>query len=138
MTLASYEAVAANVAQVHVDGTSVRVNWKCPVTGREMGESTAYMAADPSIPARVGASVKRSVVSEVVYGLARFLAGLLPGAAGRVFNNAVYTAANDISTRATAGTEYTDASRRDAIVAAFESVRDRFTWDEVNKRFVGR
>jgi hypothetical protein len=134
----TYEAVVANVAQVHVDGSTVRVTWKCPATGRGMGQSTAYMAADASMGARVGASVKRSIASEVIYGSARFLAGILPGAAGRIFNNAVYTAANDINTRATSGADYTEASRQAAVVAAFESVKDRFTWDDANKRFIAR
>ena len=133
-----YEQLAPNIAQAEVQGTLVRVSWKCPATGRAIGPSEAYMQADASVSGRVRASVKRSIASEIIYGSARVLAGILPGAAGRIFNNAVYTAANDINTRATSGSDYTEASRRAAIVAAFESVKDQFTWDEQHQRFVAR
>ena len=84
------------------------------------------------------ASVKRSVASEVVYGAARFVASLLGGAAGRVVSNAAYTAAGDINSRATAGVDYTEASRQAAIVTAFETVKPSFVWDEPQRRFVAR
>lgn len=133
-----YETLAANVASVTVDGATVRVNWKCPATGRAVGESTASMQADASVAGRVGASVKRSIASELIYGAARFVTGFLGGAAGRVVGNAVYTAANDINTRATAGSDYTEATRRAAIVAAFESVKDQFAWDDARRRYVAK
>jgi len=134
----AYDHLTSNIADVNVQDGLVRVNWKCPATGRAMGHSEAYMTPDASMGARVGASVKRSIASELIYGSARFLADLLPGAAGRVFNNAVYTAANDINTRATSGADFTEASRRAAIVTAFDSVRDTFVWDEQGQRFVAR
>jgi hypothetical protein len=136
MASVDYDTLVANIAQVNVDGPVVRVGWRCPVSGRSMGQSEAAMLADSSVTGRVGANVKRSVASEIIYGSARFLAGLLPGAAGRIFNNAVYTAAADISTKATAGSDVTEASRRAAIVTAFQSVKDQFVWDEQRQKFV--
>jgi hypothetical protein len=133
-----YETIAPNIAQVDVDGALVRVSWKCPLTGREVGQSTASMSADPSVAARVQASVQRSIASEVIYGAARLVAGLLGGAAGRVVSNAAYTAAGDINSRITAGSDYTEASRQAAIVTAFEAVKPSFVWDEQRKRFVTR
>jgi hypothetical protein len=133
-----YETIAPNIAQVDVDGALVRVSWKCPLTGREVGQSTASMSADPSVAARVQASVQRSIALEVIYGAARLVAGLLGGAAGRVVSNAAYTAAGDINSRITAGSDYTEASRQAAIVTAFEAVKPSFVWDEQRKRFVTR
>lgn len=133
-----YDTIVPNIVRVDVDGAQVTVRWKCPVTGREVGESSAGMSADPSLAAKVQASVRRSIASELIYGAARVVAGLLGGAAGRVVGEAAYTAANDINTRVTEGAEYTSASREAAIVAAFESVRDDFTWDERQHRFVAR
>jgi hypothetical protein len=133
-----YETIAPNIAQVDVDGALVRVSWKCPLTGREVGQSTASMSADPSVAARVQASVQRSIASEVIYGAARLVAGLLGGAAGRVVSNAAYTAAGDINSRITAESDYTEASRQAAIVTAFEAVKPSFVWDEQRKRFVTR
>ncbi len=134
----TYDIVAANVAHVAVDGATVRVSWKCPATGRLVGESTAYMQADASLTGRVGASVKRNVVSEIFYGAARFLAGRIGGAAGRVVNDAVYTAATDLNTKASAGFEYTEATRRAAIVSAFDGVKDQFAWDATSGRYIAR
>jgi hypothetical protein len=132
----SYDAIAPNIAQVSVTGAQVQVQWKCPRTGRVVGTSTATMAADPSLAGRVGASVKRNVASEVIYGAARALSGLLGGAAGRVLSNATYTAASDLNAKATSSVDYTEASRQAAIVAAFETVRSSFTWDDGRQQFV--
>jgi hypothetical protein len=134
----SYKAISANIAQVVVEGAQVQVSWKCPLTGREVGVTRATMAADPSLASRVGASVKRSIASELIYGAARLVSGLLGGAAGRVIGNAAYTAAADVNARATAGVDYSQASREAAIVVAFESIKSSFVWDEQRRWFVAR
>lgn len=138
MNPVGYDTILANVAKVDVNGAQVDVTWKCPVTGKVVGQSNASMSADPSVTGRVLASVKRSVASELVYGAARFVASLLGGAAGRVVSNAAYTAAGDINSRVTAGVDYSEASRQAAIVAAFEQVRPSFDWDEQRRQFVAR
>jgi len=134
----SYDSIAPNVAQASVNGAQVQVSWKCPATGRLVATSTGTMAADPSLAGRVGASVQRSIASELIYGAARLLSGVLGGAAGRVLSNATYTAAADINSKATSGVDYTEASRQAAIVAAFESVKSSFAWDEARRQFVAR
>jgi hypothetical protein len=133
-----YDAIVPNIAHVDVNGSLVQVSWKCPVTGREVGQSSATMSADSALAARVQASVKRSIASEIIYGAARLVAGLLGGAAGRVVSNAAYTAASDIDAKVTAGVDYTSASREAAIVTAFESVKASFVWDDKEHRFVAR
>src|SRR5580765_7745661 len=138
MNPVGYDTIEPNIARVELDGAQVQVVWKCPATGREIGQSAATMAADTSVTSRVQASVKRSIASEVIYGAARIIAGLLGGAAGRVVSNAAYTAAADINTRVTAGVDYTEASRQAAIVTAFETVKPSFVWDEEHRRFVAR
>lgn len=138
MNPVAYDTIVPNIAQVDVQGALVSVSWKCPQSGRALGQSSASMAADPSMTARVQASVKRSVASEIVYGVARLISGALGGVAGRVVSNAAYTAANDINQRLTADADYTEASRQQAIVAAFDAVKDSFVWDEPQRRFVAR
>jgi hypothetical protein len=133
-----YDAIVPNIAHVDVNGSLVQVSWKCPVTGREVGQSSATMSADSALAARVQASVKRSIASEIIYGAARLVAGLLGGAAGRVVSNAAYTAASEIDAKVTAGVDYTSASREAAIVTAFESVKASFVWDDKEHRFVAR
>jgi hypothetical protein len=95
MSSISYDTIAPNIAQVNVSGSQVQVQWKCPRTGRMLGSSTGSMSADPSVSGRVGASVKKNVASEVIYGAARAISGLFGGAAGRVVSNATYTAASE-------------------------------------------
>jgi hypothetical protein len=138
MTAVHYDTIAPNIAHVEVNNAQVHVRWKCPATGRAVGESTATMAADPSVAGRVQASVKRSIASEILNGAARVIAGLVGGAAGRVVTNAAYTAAADINSKVTAGVDYTDASRQTAIVTAFEAVKGSFVWDDKQQRFVAR
>lgn len=136
MTPVVYETIVPNILQVDVNGATVNVTWRCPVTAREVARSSASMAADASVVNRVQASVKRSIASEVIYGAARMVAGLIGGAAGRVVGNAAYTAANDINTRVTAGVDYSEASRQAAVVSAFESVKSSFVWDDQRQRFI--
>lgn len=133
-----YETIARNIGQVQLNGAEVQVTWKDPQSGREVGRSTSHMSADRALGSRVGASVKRSLVSEVVYGLARLITGRVGGVAGRVLSNAAYTAAGDLNTRATANVDYTEASRQAAIVSAFESVRASFEWDDQRQEFRAR
>jgi hypothetical protein len=133
-----YDVILANIAKVDVNGAQVDVTWKCPATGRMVGQSSASMSADASISSKVLASVKRSVASEVIYGAARLVSGLLGGAAGRVISNATYTAAGDINSRVTSGVDYSEASRQAAIVAAFETIKPSFGWDEQRRQFVAR
>ena len=131
-----YTAIEPNIARVETDGAQVQVFWKCPATGREIAQSTGTMSADASLSNRVQASVKRSIASEIIYGAARIISGVLGGAAGRVVSNAAYTAASDINQRMTASLDYTEASRQAAIVAAFESVKASFLWDDQRNEFV--
>ena len=138
MTPISYDAIAPNIASVAVEGTQVHVSWQCPVTRRALGTSSGTMSADASVTARVGANVQRTIASEVIYGAARLISGLLGGVAGRVVSNAAYTAAADINAKTTSGVDYTEASRQAAIVSAFDSVKSSFAWDEVRKQFVAR
>ena len=134
----TYDAILPNIAEVKVEGAQVQVNWKCPVTGRLVVKSQTTMAADPALAGRVQASVQRSIASEVIYGAARMISGVLGGAIGRIVSNAAYTAASDINARATAGADYTEASRKAAVVRAFEAVKASFAWDEQRQRFVAQ
>lgn len=138
MNTIAYDSIAANIAQASIDGAQVNVTWKCPVSGRVVGTSSGWMSADPSLTSRVGASVKRSIASEVIYGAARVISSLLGGAAGRVISNATYTAAADINARATSGVDYTEASRQAAIVVAFDAIKSSFVWDDARHQFVAR
>lgn len=138
MSTVSYDSIAPNIAEVRTEGAQVHVAWKCPATGRAVGVSVGAMTADPSLSTRVGASVKRSVASELIYGAARLVSNIVGGAAGRVISSAAYTAAGDLNARATSGVDYSEASRQAAIVAAFQAVESLFVWDEGRRQFIAR
>jgi hypothetical protein len=44
--------------------------------------------------------------------------------------------AGDINARAVAGADYSEASRRTAIVLAFEAVKSSFEWNDSRRQFV--
>lgn len=138
----TYERIAGAIAAVTVHGAQVHVHWKNPLTGAPMGESTATMAADASLGARLQAQARRSVVQEVLGAVVRAViaavGSVVGGGAGRVVRDVAYTASHDLQARALGGVAYTDASRREAVVRAFASVRPGFTWDERAGRFVAR
>jgi hypothetical protein len=73
-----YDAIASNFAEVNVEGGQVQVSWKCPATGKVVGQSTATMSADPALASRVRASVQRSVASELIAHKRRATSALVP------------------------------------------------------------
>jgi hypothetical protein len=138
MSQIEYDTIAQNIANVQVDGSNVRVTWRDPDTGRVVGESAANMSADYSMGGKVQSSIKRSIVSEVSSSAARFLGGLLGGSAGRVVRDAAHTVSSDVQSRASSAAQYTEASKRAAIVNAFASVQSNFTWNHERQRFEAR
>lgn len=146
----TYERIAGAIAAVTVHGTQVRVHWKDPHTGAPMGESSATMATDHSLGARLQAQARRSAVQEtvgnlvgnlvgaIVRALVDALGGVAGGSAGRVARDVVYTASHDLQARALSAVAYTDADRREAVVRAFAAVQHAFRWDERAGRFVAR
>lgn len=134
----TYERIAASIAAVTVHGAQVRVHWKNPLTGAPMGESSALMTVDTSLAARVKAQAKRSVVQEIAAAFMRAVSGALGGSAGRIVRDMAYTASHDLQSRALAGVNYTESTRREAVVRAFAAVQERFTWDASSRRFIAR
>lgn len=134
----TYERIAASIAAVTVHGAEVRVHWKNPLTGAPMGESSALMSVDTSLAARVKAQAKRSVVQEIAAAFMRALSGALGGSAGRIVRDMAYTASHDLQSRALVGVNYTESTRREAVVRAFAAVQDRFTWEASSRRFIVR
>lgn len=132
----TYEMIAANVATTRVTGTKVEVDWKCAASNKPMGKSESFMAPDQSIKNEVAASLKRGVIREIGYGIARFVGGLLGGGAGRVLAEASNTATSRVSHNVSTSAQYTEESRRAAVVEAFRSVEAQFKWHEAGRKFV--
>ena len=134
----TYDMIAANVASTRVDGNKVAVEWKCAASNRPVGRSEAYMTADYSVGNEVASAVKRGIVRELWYSIARFLGGLVGGGAGRVLTDASHAAGSRVSQNVSNAAQYTDKSRRDAVVQAFAAVEPQLRWDETSRKFVAR
>lgn len=134
----TYEMIAANVASTRTAGNKVDVEWKCAASNRPMGRSEAYMAADSSVGNEVAGAVKRGIVREIGYSIARFVGGLVGGGAGRVLNDASHAAGSRVSHNVSAAAQYTEKSRREAVVQAFAAVQPQLRWDETSRKFVAR
>ena len=132
----TYETITANVANTRVSGNKVEIDWKCAASNKPMGTSAAYMSPDHSVTNEVAASLKRSVIREIGYGITRFLGGLLGGGAGRVLSDASNTAASRVSHNVSTAAQYTEKSRREAVVSAFAAVQAQFRWDDGGRKFV--
>ncbi len=135
----TYQHIARNIANVSTDGAQVRVLWKDARTATLAGESVATMTADASMGGRMRATMQRSIVQEIASAIMRAISGVLgSGAAGRVVRDVAYSASYDLQSRAVAGSEFTEDSRRDAVVRAFADVRANFVWDAQSNAFVVR
>ena len=132
----TFDLIAANVGNARTSGAKVEVDWVCPATGKAMGRSESYMAADHSVGNEMAASVKRGAAREAGYGIASFFGSLLGGAAGRVARDAVQSGSSRVNSNVSTAAQYTEKSRRGAIVEAFKSVEKNFTWSEKEGRFV--
>ncbi len=135
----TYEMIAANVANAKTNGSTVDIAWKCAATSKDMGRSTASMSMDHSMGGQVANSVKQSVIREMGYAVMNFVGKLIGGgAAGRVVRDATYTASNQVSSDVRTAAQYTESSKRAAIVEAFKSVADKYDWDEAKRQFIAK
>lgn len=132
----TYEMIAPNVAGTRVAGNRIEVEWKCAETNRPSGRSEAYLVPDQSVRNEVATAVKRGVMREIGHGIARAIGKLLGGAAGRVLTDASHLATSRVSQNMSVSAQYTEKSRRAAVVQAFLAVQSQFRWDANGSRFV--
>ena len=136
MEAITYDMIAENAAKATTTGSKVEVDWICAATNKPMGKSESYMSTDHSMKNEVAASVKRGVVREIGYAIVNFFSSLVGGSAGRVVRDATSSASYRVSSNVSSAAQYTEKSKRDAIVAAFKQVEKNFTWNEKDRKFV--
>jgi hypothetical protein len=134
----SYDQIEPNIAEVDVQGDSVVVTWKCPVTGATVGQSGAAMefnATEQIVKRGVARSLQMSFLDNVMSKV-----GLLFGS-----NSIGYQVAKAVSAPLASNAanqfskvRYTDAMRRKATVAAFNAVSKKFAWDEDRGQYVAK
>jgi tellurite resistance protein len=120
------------IAQSTPDGSTMRVTFRCPVSGTTV-EASAAMQVSDDLASKAKAGAKRGLMWSLrgaVAGAARQAMG--GGMAGSMASGATYGATSKVGSSVT----YSDEQKKAAMVQAFESVRNQFAWDAANNRFV--
>ena len=133
MSQITYQTIQPLVASAEQQGSSMRVSFRCPVTGQVIEASGALQRSN-TMGDRVAESAKRSVM----YGLRNALTRSIRRALGYgIVSNVVADAARGAASGSgQASQDYSDDEKQAAIVRAFESVSNQFVWDGANNRFV--
>ena len=129
----TYETIEANIGEVKTNGSRVDVTFKCGESGETVCDVNGTMKRDQSTGGRVEGAVKRSIWQEIkrfCYRLVGKAAG--GGAGGRVARSATSEATRDMGKDA----QYTENSKKEAIVEAFKTVQKQFTWNEEKKKYL--
>jgi tellurite resistance protein len=132
MSQTRYDAIAPLIADAQQEGSTMRVTFRCPVSGQTIPSSAGITAAN-TVGSRVAQGAKRSLM----WSLRSSIAGAVRkafghGMAGSMASGATYGAMQGVGS----GHSYSEADKRAAIERAFERVQDQFVWDEQNQRFV--
>ena len=136
----TYDAIKPLIAKEELQGSTMNCTFKCPVSGTSV-DSTATVQVNRSVARNVAGevkqSVKRSLFWQLQMALSRFIGRLLGGGTGGyIAQQAAYSATAGVGRSTMTSSSYTSAEKRAAVVAAFQQVADRFTWDEAAKRWV--
>ncbi len=132
MSSVNYDTIFPLIAQANPDGASMRVTFRCPVSGATF-ESSAGIQASDDLASKAKAGAKRSALwslRSAVAGAARRALG--GGIGGSLASGAAYGATSGVGNQRS----YSEEEKKAAIAQAFESVRDQFVWDTPNNRFI--
>ncbi len=133
-----YDTIEPNVADVDVQGAQVEVTWKCPVSGKVVGKSVATMQSGGTAATEVKNRVASSAVMSVVASLMPQAMRMFGPVGGQVAATAIRETGNVIRNEATKK-RYSVQSEHEAIVAAFETVKDDlFVWNEDRELYVAK
>ena len=70
----NYDNIEPNIAEVDIEGATVNVKWKCPVSGRVVGESSAGMSPVATTAKKATNAAKKALLFEALGALNRFIA----------------------------------------------------------------
>lgn len=136
MATVTYDQIEPNIAEVDTEGPTVKVVWKCPISGEVVGKSNATMTVDPTVT-QIKTGVARTFVMSGVPAIVQSIARAFGfGSLGMRVTQAVVTPASYSVAGKMTAVKYTDAMRRKAVVAAFAAVEKQFRWDEDRGMFV--
>ena len=131
----NYDNIEPNIAEVDVDGATVSVKWKCPVSGRVVCESSAAMTPIASTSKKATSMAKKALLYEGLAALNRFISHTFGGVAGKMATSAS-VALRQGGEQTIGRPTYNTASEHAAVVNAFRQVEKKFKWDEDRELFV--
>lgn len=132
MSQITYEMVQPLVAEATQDGSTMRVTFRCPLSGQTV-EARGTLQAANTMGSRVARSAKRGLLRSLRSALSRTIRNTLGyGVVGQVASDASRGAMTDSGS----SPSYSDADRQAAVVRAFESVATVFAWDPQNNRYI--
>src|SRR6476619_631945 len=131
----TYDNIEPNIAEVDVDGATVNVKWKCPVSGRVICESSTGMTPVANTPKKATNMAKKALLYEALGALNRFISHTFGGTAGKMAASAS-VALRQGGEQTIGKPTYNTASEHAAVVEAFRMVEKKFKWDEDRELYV--
>lgn len=123
-----WASIAPLVSRLDASGRTVRVTFRCPVTGEEVS-SQAHLPMDNSIGSRMGQQVQRSLLYSVQGAISSAIRSAFGhGIVGRVAGDAAYGLMSEATRGARVGGLSQGDKQRGAELA-FASVARHFVWD---------
>lgn len=133
MSEVSHTTIESLIASSDVKGNKIDVLFRCPVTGVE-ASSTAPLKKLGDMKSKMTRSVKKNVWSGLRRSATRAVSDTLgKGMAGKIAKDLTSTGLKE----AEKNSAFSELEIQAAIVAAFESVRARFRWDDASEMWVG-
>jgi hypothetical protein len=132
MSQSIYETIQPLIAHAEQQGSSMRVVFRCPVSGYET-EASAGLRQASSMGSRMSGTIKRSLM----WSVRSVIAGAVRSAFGYGIVGSVLAGASREAVQA--GEEklrYSEEDQREAVERAFQSVSDRFLWDAEQGRYI--
>ena len=138
MPKVQYDTIEPNVADIDVQADQVEVTWKCPVSGKVVGNSVARMKNDAGAASNITKQVASSAVLNVVGSLLPQAMRLFGPLGGQVAATALNETGNVVRGQVTK-TRYSAQAEHAAIVEAFEQVREKlFVWNDDRELYVAK
>lgn len=132
MSQSIYQAVQPLIAHAEQQGSTMRVVFRCPVSGQEV-ESSAGLRTGNSMTDRMAQSAKRSLMWSVRSAIASAVRSALGSG---ILGNAAASVSRDAMSAGEDRIRYSEDDKRDAVERAFQAVAGRFVWDTQQGRYI--
>ncbi len=124
--MVKYDDIYRNIAKSDVQGTSVNVTWKCPISEEVIGQSSGQMVAKKDLKSEMGSELTRGAIQQAKYFVAKLATSLFGGMAGNTIRRMGSTVANHVQK----AQKYGEEEQKEAILKAWDKVKDKFEYSQ--------